>query len=428
MYRFMQRQSPSDLKNDAVSKPLRIAHIFDHSLPLHSGYSFRSLALLEGQRRLGWDTFHMTTPRQGNALADTEQVGALDFHRAAPISGPQWPILRELREIQSSRRRLEQLVAEKKPHILHAHSPLLTGLAALSVARRFDLPLVYEIRAFWEDAAVGNQKDKENSFRYHATKRLETWLCHRADAVGVICEGLRQDLIARGIARDKIFTVPNAVDLAHFGEALPRDARLALSLGLPRDAEVLGFAGSFYDYEGIDYLIDAMALLRLRHPKLHLLLVGEGPVSKALQARAAQSPVAKFIHFTGRVPQADVPRYYSLIDILCFPRRKMRLTDLVTPLKPLEAMAQNKIVAASDVGGHRELIRHGETGILFPADDVAGMAFALSKLLTNRKDWPRMKENGKDHIRYARNWDKSVSHYQPIYGRLLATRGHGLQE
>lgn len=421
----MQSQSRFDRKNDALSKPLRIAHIFDHSLPLHSGYSFRSRAVLEGQRRLGWDTIHMTTPRQGNALPGTEQIGALDFHRAAPVCGPHWPVLREWREIQSSRKRLIQLVTEEKPDILHAHSPLLTALAALRVARHYDLPLVYEIRAFWEDAAVGNQKDTENSLRYLATKKLETWLCHKVDAVGVICDGLRQDLIHRGIAPGKIFTVPNAVDLGHFGQPLPRDARLALSLGLARDAEVLGFAGSFYDYEGIHYLIDAMSLLRLRHPKLHLLLVGEGPVWAELQQRAAQSPMHKYIHFAGRVAQEDVPRYYSLIDILCFPRRKMRLTELVTPLKPLEAMAQHKLVAASDVGGHRELIRHGETGILFPADDVPAMAFALSKLLTNRKDWPRMIENGKDHIRYVRNWDKSVSAYQPIYGRLLASRGHG---
>src|SRR6202000_2908332 len=115
-----------------------------------------------------------------------------------------------------------------------------------------------------------------------------------------------------------------------------------------------------------------------------LLLVGGGPRAEALKAQAAASPAAERIHFVGRVPHHEVERYYGLVDILCYPRKKMRLTDLVTPLKPLEAMAQRRLLSASDIGGHRELIRDGETGTLFPPDDPAAIATALAGLFAQR--------------------------------------------
>ena len=123
-----------------------------------------------------------------------------------------------------------------------------------------------------------------------------------------------------------------------------------------------------------------MPLLLRTRPKAQLLLVGGGPMEEALKAQAAASPAADRIHFVGRVPHDEVDRYYALIDILAYPRKAMRLTELVTPLKPLEAMAQRKLVAASDVGGHRELIEDGVTGTLFPAGDPAALAAALADL------------------------------------------------
>src|SRR3546814_7168895 len=144
----------------------------------------------------------------------------------------------------------------------------------------------------------------------------------------------------------------------------PRDDALGETLGLAAGDVVIGFIGSFYDYEGIDDLIAAMPALVAAQPGARLLLVGGGPMEMALKAQAAASPVADRVHFVGRVPHSQVERYYSLTDILAYQRKKMRLTDLVTPLKPLEAMAQGKLVAASDVGGHRELIEDGAKGTL----------------------------------------------------------------
>jgi PEP-CTERM/exosortase A-associated glycosyltransferase len=246
---------------------------------------------------------------------------------------------------------------------------------------------------------------------------LETHAARSADAVAVICEGLRADLIARGIAPSKILVSPNGVDLGLFGDPPPPDAALARELAL-EGREVVGFVGSFYDYEGLDDLIASMPLLVAKRPEACLLLVGGGPMEEALRARAAASPVAERIRFVGRVPHDQVERYYSLIDILAYPRKAMRLTELVTPLKPLEAMAQRRLVAASNVGGHRELIEDGVTGTLFPPDDPASLAEALARLFAERGIWEERRDRARAFVERDRNWSSNISRYTPVYRKL----------
>lgn len=401
-----------------MTRSPRILHVLDHSLPAHSGYTFRTRALMKAQIAKGWAVAGVTGVRHPNPGPDVETVDGLTFYRTPPIAPIRSPI-REWREIAALAARTEALAREWKPDLLHAHSPVLDGLAALRAGKRLGIPVLYEIRAFWEDAAVGNGTGREGSARYRLTRWLESHAVRAADAVAVICEGLRGDLIARGIEPEKIIVSPNGVDLDLFGSPLPREEGLAAELGIGRSDAVIGFIGSFYDYEGIDDLIAAMPALVAAQSGARLLLVGGGPMEAALKAQAAASPVADRIHFVGRVPHDAVELYYSLIDILAYPRKKMRLTDLVTPLKPLEAMAQGKLVAASDVGGHRELIEDGATGTLFAPDDPAAIASALSDLLERRDLWDERRRTARIFVETHRNWSSNILRYEPVYQRLL---------
>jgi glycogen synthase len=395
---------------------MRILHILDHSLPLHSGYSFRTRAIVKAQLARGWEVACLTSARHSAAGPDPEVVEGITFYRTPqPPAGPS--PLREWREVRALAKRLDELVEEWRPDQLHAHSPVLTALAALPVARRSKLPLLYEIRAFWEDAAVGNGTGSEGSPRYRLTRMLETYAARRADGVAVIGEGLRRDLIERGVEAGKIIVSPNGVDMALFGNPPARDEALAEALGI-EGADVIGFIGSFYDYEGLDDLIAAMPLLLARRPAAHLLLVGGGPMEGALKIQAERSPARDHIHFIGRVPHDEVSRYYSLVDVLAYPRKAMRLTELVTPLKPLEAMAQRKLVAASDVGGHRELIEDGVTGTLFPAGNPAALAATLDALFSDRAGWERRRDAARRYVESDRNWSSNISRYVPAYQRL----------
>ena len=393
---------------------MRILHVLDHGLPLQSGYTFRTRAILKASEVRGHQVAAVTGPRHG-AAPDAELVDGITFHRTRlPPKLP--PVIGEIAEILAFARRIERAVVAFRPDVLHAHSPVLDALAALKVARTRRLPLVYEIRAFWEDAAVGNGTGREGSAKYRATRALETWAVRRADAVAVICDGLKRDLVTRGIDAARILVSPNGVDMDLFGTPMPYDQGMADRLGLRRDT--IGFIGSFYDYEGLDVLIDAMPAVVAARPQARLLLVGGGPMEAALRAQAAASPVADRILFAGRVPHTEVERYYSVVDVLAYPRKAMRLTELVTPLKPLEAMAQGRLVAASDVGGHRELIRDGETGTLFRADDPAALAAALARLLDDRAAWPARRARARAFVEAERNWSLNISRYFPVYQRL----------
>ena len=399
----------------------RILHVLDHSLPMHSGYTFRTRAIMRAQAASGMlgglEVRGITGQRHVAEGPDVEEVDGLTFHRTP--GKPHGPAgLREWREIDALADAVVALAADWRPDLLHAHSPVLCGLAAIRAGRRLGIPVVYEIRAFWEDAAVGNLTGRAGSLKYRLTRELENMAVRGADAVMTICQGLKDDLVARGFPAAKIGIMPNGVDLTTFGEPAPRDSALAAELGVG-DGPVVGFIGSFYDYEGLDDLIAAMPLLVERHAGAHLLLVGGGPMDESLRKSAAASRVADRIHFTGRVPHSEVERYYALTDVMAYPRKQSRLTDLVTPLKPLEANAQMQLVAASDVGGHRELIRHGETGVLFAPDDPAGCAMALADLIDRRADWPAIRQAARAHVETNHDWATLIQRYQVVYLGLL---------
>jgi len=399
---------------------MRILHILDHSLPLHSGYTFRTLSILKAQRAMGWETFHVTGEKQASGEQLEETVDDWKFFRT-PKDGSylnRFPVLNQVAVINSLARRLFTIVPQVKPDILHAHSPSLNAVAALRVARKLRIPLVYEVRAFWEDAAVDHGTSTEWGIRYRLTRALESHALHHADAITTICEGLRGDIIARQIAPGKVTVIPNAVDLENFTMIQTTDDELRNGLGL-KNRQVIGFIGSFYAYEGLTVLLQALPLMLADNADLRLLLVGGGPQEAELRQLANELRIADKVIFTGRVPHEQVQRYYSIIDVLVYPRLSMRLTDLVTPLKPLEAMAQGKLLAASDVGGHRELIRDGHNCVLFKTSDPHSLAEKVSALLRAPARWPALRQAGREYVETERNWVRSVAGYRPVYQELL---------
>jgi glycogen(starch) synthase len=333
---------------------MRILHVLDHSIPLHSGYTFRTAAILAEQRRRGWETFHLTTPKQENCTVPVETVDGLRFHRTLLPQRHRPPVLAEFALIQATRRRLDEVIEEVRPDLLHAHSPALNAVATWLAARRHRLPWVYEIRSFWEDAAVEHGTTRHNSLRYRATRALETFCCRRADAVFTICEGLRSDLVNRGLRKDHIGVISNSVDPAEFPPR-SRDDALARDLGLD-GAFVAGFVGSFYAYEGLDLLLDTAQLMRAERQQFRFLLVG----------------------------------------------------------------AIRKPVVATDIGGHREMIVDGETGLLFPENAPDALAARLRSLQSDPSLRARIVDAAHRYMLSERTWQSSVGRYEAVYRRLAA--------
>ena len=400
---------------------MRVLHVLDHSIPLHSGYAFRTRAILRHQRALGWETFHLTSPKHYLPAPPRETVDGLEFFRTAQPcrSWSRLPAVGEVALMIALARRLRTVVSEVKPDLLHVHSPVLNALPALWVGARMKLPVLYELRAFWEDGAVSHGTMSPQGTRYKLSRWLETFATRRADALVTICQGMRQELIERGLPPAKIGVARNGVDMAAFGQNQVRDEALAATLGLDGKT-VLGFIGSFYGYEGLDLLLEAVAALRDGDPEIRVLLVGGGPEEERLKALAARLGIADRIVFAGRVKHEAVKDYYGLVDIMVYPRITNRVTELVTPLKPLEALAQRKIVVASDVGGHRELLGQSGVGRFFRASDAQALAACVRQALRERETWPEQAEKGRRFVEEQSTWARSLSSYEEIYGGLLS--------
>jgi PEP-CTERM/exosortase A-associated glycosyltransferase len=394
---------------------LRILHLFDHSIPLHSGYTFRSRAILNAQRAMGWETAHVTSVKQGETTSHTELVDGLEFHRTPVVSSTSLPVIGQWFVSRTLAQRAARVVEQFKPDVIHPHSPSLNGHAALQLKKQFGIPVMYEMRGLWEDAAVDFGKSKEGDLRYRATRAHETYALKHADAIACICEGLRTDVIGRGIAAEKIHILPNSVHVNQFPPITERDQKLASELGIG-ESPCIGFIGSFYPYEGLDLLVGAMPQLLKQQPALKLLLVGGGMEEANLKAQVKSLGLESSVIFTGRVDHHLVAAYSSLVDLFVFPRKKMRVTDLVTPLKPIEAMAQTRLVAASDVGGQREIVVDGQNGFLFASDSVDALARSVMRALElPHGARQEITQRALAYVRNERDWSVTVKRYEKAY-------------
>lgn len=416
--------------------PRTILHVLDHSWPILSGYSIRSRNLISAQRRLGERIVVLTSPlhQLDDAGAGEMTLDDVQYLRT-PLTGPiaqaavhrRWPLLREYEIVGALQERILQVISSNSVSLVYGHSPALCGLAALRAARKKDLPFIYEIRAFWEDAAVDQRRTTAKSLRYRCTRALETYVAKKADAVSAIATHMLDELHSRGISEDKLFHVPNGVDLERV-VPLPRDESLAGELNL-NGAPVFGFFGSLYRYEGVSWMVRAAAALRSRGHKFHILIVGRGEDRGAIEQAIRDCDASHYVRCIDAVPYEQISRYYSLLDIVVYPRRSVRLTELVTPLKPLEAMALAKPVLASSVGGIQELVEDGRTGLLFRPEDEADFCRQAERLLTSLLLRKQLGESGRAFVSQEKNWAILGQRYREIYDAVLARRAsaHGLR-
>jgi len=399
---------------------MKILHILDHSLPLHSGYTFRSQNIFKAQRNMGYNPVILTSPKHEESLKKAtpgkEEINGFTYYRTGPVSASRLPMVSELKLMHSLYKRLLQVITIEKPDIIHAHSPVLNAIPAIQAAKKMHLPLVYEIRAFWEDAAVDHGTYAENSWKYRLTRSIETWVCKKADHVAILCNGLKNDLISRCIPSGKITPVFNGVNPMEL-RPVPPDQNFLDAWDL-KDKKVIGFVGSFYRYEGLDLLIDAFSKITISHDHARLLLVGGGEMTNELTAQIKKLGLEEKVIMPGRIPHEKIAGVYAIIDILAYPRYSMRLTELVTPLKPLEAMAMRKALVASDVGGHRELITNHKTGLLFSAGNIEDLADKINLILNNKLLETTLQKQGNQWVKQHHTWKATTAIYKTIYTNL----------
>lgn len=415
---------------------MRVLHVLHHSLPHLDGYSVRSRSIVTFQRQFGIEPVVLTSAhhelevgRLHGQPPSPETILGIDHYRTplpqttAGRAQLRVPFIRERTFMRALARSLAHTLARVPVDLIHAHSPVLCGIPAMRAARRLGVPFVYEVRAFWEDALLSSRPSAGQRVKYRYSRSLESGVLKQADAVVAISRHMLDEIQARGVPRSRLHHVPNGVDLARFTPQ-PPDVALAERLGIG-GCPTIGFIGSFFDFEGLDCLVRALPAVLERVPTCRLVLVGAGEAEAKIRDLVRELGLQDMVRQVGRVPQEEVARYYSIMDVLVYPRLRERITELVTPLKPLEAMAMERVVVGSDVGGIKELLN--TAGVLFKAGDPADLARHLETLLKSPEARGRLARAGRAYVLAERRWEALISRYSAIYDEALSeTRSSAL--
>ena len=401
----------------------RVLHLLNNSLPhTVAGYTVRTHRIAQAQHAAGLTPVMVT--RAGYPVlqgvvdaAPRDVVDGITYHRLPADDlarrGP-------TEQIDATVARLAPLVTIHRPAVLHPTSPFDNARAALALRAVTGLPIVYEVRGFLEEtwrARIGDGAERTD--RYRRIRAIEGWCMRAADRVVTLGEAMRADIIDRGVDPAHVVVIPNAVDPDAFVPR-PADPTLRADLGVDTGDVVIGYVSSLVGYEGIDHLLSAIALLRARGRRVRGLIVGDGVERAALQHQAAQLGVADVVHFAGRVPVADVQRWYAQIDVFVVPRTNDRVARAVTPLKPLEAMALERAVVTSDVPALRELIDPGVTGLVFEAEDPVSLADTVEPLLDDPGARARLGAAARAWVADGRTWRHNGARYRSLYAELGA--------
>lgn len=413
----------------------RIFYLLHNSLPYHSaGYSTRTHGLLTGLRRLGWDVRGVTRlgypydmPKMADlgGISDTDVVDGVPYHRLSTTPGieKKSPITDYVERYYKA---LAPLAKQERPFVIHGASNHWNGLAAVTAANRLGLPSIYEVRGLWEVTRGSRDPEWAKGGMYRFMARMEADAAAQATRVLAITNALKNELVNRGVDEDKITVVPNAVDADRF-TPLPRDPDLERSLELVGKT-VIGYIGSVLDYEGLGMLVDAADIMRTRRQDFAVLIVGDGAELEKFQELVRERELEEFVRFTGRVPHEDVERYYSLVDIAPFPRLPLPVCEMVSPLKPFEALAMGKAVVASDVAALAEIIQPGVNGLLHRKGDVEDLTRQLEVLLDEQGLREELAEKGRHWVRENRQWSDMARIVSDIYEDLGGRRAVDNQE
>jgi glycosyltransferase involved in cell wall biosynthesis len=402
--------------------PGRILHLVNDALPSTSaGYTIRTHEIVLAQKNAGLDP-HVVT-RAGfpvtQGTLDGRRLVTLDgipYHRLLP-----WRLPTRADQAAATALKLaEHLTEQVKPTVLHAASNYVNALIALGLGQRFGLPVVYEVRGFWEDTWLSRHPDSAKlaaSELYRLNRDLETRCMLAADLVVTLGEAMREEIVARGVPAGKVLIVPNAVS-EDFLQPLPDAQKLRATLGITPDEHVIGEVSTLVPHEGIGTLLEATKILKDRGIKVRALIVGDGPERPALQRQAADLGLAETAIFTGRVPAAKVREFHALLDVFVVPRTPDRVCQLVTPLKPVEAMASGLCVVTSEVKALAEIIKPDVTGALTIPEDPVALADSLELLICSPDIRRKLGDNAREWVARDRTWARNAERYRDAYARL----------
>ncbi|MFW9880212.1 MAG: glycosyltransferase family 4 protein [Candidatus Thorarchaeota archaeon] len=418
--------------NSNKSLKPKILHLLDASLPNLSGYSIRSHNILLYQNKYVL-SFALTSPsfRQKKIPDIIENI---IYFRYPPNKVYnfffKFKILNKLKiskifeMVYYSILKIPLIYLKKavdvlKPNIIHGHSTAKFAKFGEKIARKKKIPFIYEVRGFVEDTLVEQGFIRHNSYKYLKRRVQENSLMNRAKIVITLGKAMRYDLIKRGIDREKIFIVPNGVNTNNLSPMKP-DLTLKKNLGL-HGKVVIGYVGSIRKIEGLETLFKAVKIVKQKIENIHAIVVGKYTPKyfRELRILIRKLGIEQDIFFTGEIPNSEIPKYYSIIDILIISRINSRVTSLVTPLKPLEAMAMGKVLLTSDLPALKEMVKPKISGDLFKTEDPIDLADKILLYITRSEKRNKLEKKARDYVKNYYDWKTISKKYKILYESLL---------
>lgn len=409
-------------KNYAPKKG-KVCYILHNSFPYSSGgYATRGHGLLLGLQKLGVDIEVINRPGfpydikddlEPDSLPLVSEVDGINYHI---ILDPQRRGITSFEYMSQSVDELVKKFEEVRPSLVMAASNYLTAFPAMIAAKKLGIPFIYEVRGFWEITRLSREPEFAKSPRFANQRRLETEVAARADHVFTLTSAMRDELKERGV-KTEITLLPNSCNPEHF-EPRNKDLELLSRLNIPKSVPVIGYIGTFVVYEGLEDLASACALLKQRGIEFRLLIVGNenatgldrGPITQQIYDIAEKNSFSDWLIMPGRVPYEEVEAYYSLIDIAPFPRKPWPVCEMVSPMKPLEALAMEKTVIVSSVHALMEMITDRQTGRVFDKGNPESLAKVLEELLlVDDLSVLAYGANGREWVLKNRTWEKTAN-------------------
>lgn len=416
VYAGAYRIDPPAASSVEPSSDKRVLHLLEYSMPhKQNGYTLRAREIIRAQKLHGWDPVVVTRPRFPRAgSSDIETVAGAPHYRLPGRGLGDKPRLHQ--HLTAYVTEAAAVIEATRPMLIHAASNFRNAYAAMELARAYRLPWVYEVRGLWEETRRANLGLGVDDPHYQRLLAVETCCMRQADAIVTLGAELAGEIQRRGVQADKIFLVPNGIDPDAI-TPLPLERRDGPSTRPDGTARfTVGYIGSVTRLERLDVLVDAMVELGHRDD-IAALVVGDGTEREALEKRARDRGVADRIRFAGRVPHAEVAASYAAVNAIVCTRGRDRVSELVTPLKPLETMGYRLPMIVSDLPALRETVRDGETGRLVPPEDPAALARVIAELADDPAQCEDLASRAHEWVTTERTWVTTTAGYQAAYER-----------